>query len=324
MIVLKTAKIASGLLFIAGMIALAFVFDAPESSSTVQSTDDAYVHADFTLVSAKVSGTLDVLMIEENQPVRKGELLAIIDDRDFVVAVDAAKAGVASVYATIEGLREQLALRRTTLREIEAVDQSKLQSANRDTHLARVQTARQQMMILKAELDQARALLARAQAVEAAAQLQLSYTRITAPISGVIGQKSINLGTFVDVGKPLLAIVPLDASYVVANFRETQLAKVRVSQPVDIRVDALPGQIFKGVVQSLGPASSVSYLAVAPQNSIRRFEKSIPRLPVRIRILPGQPAARLLRVGMSVRPRIDTELLPDEMPSRSITPSRGY
>src|SRR3546814_3070153 len=89
--------------------------------------------------------------------------------------------------------------------------------------------------------------------------LKLSYTQITAPISGVIGQKSVRVGSFVNAGKPLVAVVPLDAVYITANFRETQLARVRAGQPVDIKVDALPGAELTGTVESLGPASGVSY-----------------------------------------------------------------
>ncbi|WP_253183323.1 HlyD family efflux transporter periplasmic adaptor subunit [Sphingobium phenoxybenzoativorans] len=118
------------------------------------------------------------------------------------------------------------------------------------------------------------------------------------------GQKSVRVGAFVNAGKPLLAVIPLDAVYIAANFRETQLARVRTGQLVDIKVDALPDTVLQGTVESLGPASGVSYSAVAPHNATGNFTKIVQRLPVRIRINQDQPGAANLRVGMSVTPKI--------------------
>jgi membrane fusion protein (multidrug efflux system) len=123
----------------------------------------------------------------------------------------------------------------------------------------------------------------------------------------MIGHKSVRVGAFVNVGQPLLAIVPLANVYITANFRETQLARVRPGQAVQIEVDALPGESLKGAVESLGPASGVSYSAVAPHNATGNFTKIVQRLPVRIRIDPGQAAAARLRVGMSVAPTIHVD-----------------
>ena len=125
--------------------------------------------------------------------------------------------------------------------------------------------------------------------------------------AGTIGQKSVRIGAFVNTGKPLLAIVPLEAVYITANFRETQLAHVATGQVVNIEIDALPGESLAGTVQSLGPASGVSYSTIAPHNATGNFTKIVQRLPVRIRIDPDQPAAAKLRVGMSVTPHIRTD-----------------
>ena len=162
------------------------------------------------------------------------------------------------------------------------------------------------MAILQAELEKAKAALAQAQAAQAAAELKLSYTRITAPVDGTVGQKSVRVGAFVNTGTPLLAIVPLDAVYIQANYRETQLAHIQIGQTVDIKVDALPGATLKGTVESLGPASGVSYSAIAPHNATGNFTKIVQRLPLRIRVDSGQPEANKLRVGMSVVPTIQT------------------
>jgi membrane fusion protein (multidrug efflux system) len=336
----KKAKIISATLLLAVAIGGVLYLNRPESSASTQSTDDAYVHADFTTVAPQVSGTVDTVLVEDNQPVKKGELLAIIDDRDFVVAVNAAKAQVASARAGIASLEAHLIQQETAIRQAQAAvaaddaalklarvnheryrnlatdgagtvqarqqaeAQLSIQLASREKNQAGLQAARQQVDILKADLEKVRAALAQSQAAQATAELKLSYTRITAPIDGTIGQKSVRIGAFVNAGKPLLAIVPLDAVYITANFRETQLARVQTGQAVDIKVDALPGEALKGTVESLGPASGVSYSAVAPHNATGNFTKIVQRLPVRIRIYPGQPAAQKLRVGMSVTPQI--------------------
>lgn len=144
--------------------------------------------------------------------------------------------------------------------------------------------AKRQLDILGSQLEGARASLEQARASLADVSLRLSYSRIVAPISGTIGQKGVRTGAYVTVGTTLLSIVPLDKLYVPANFRETQLARIRAGQTVEITVDALPGRHFKGAVDSLGPASGVSYSAVAPQNATGNFTKVAQRLPVRIRI----------------------------------------
>lgn len=336
----KKARIISAVLLLAVAIGGVLYLNRPESSASTQSTDDAYVHADFTTVAPQVSGTVDSVMVEDNQLVKKGDLLAIIDDRDFVAALNAAKAEVASARAGIASLQAHLIQQETAIRQAQAavaaddaalklasVNQTRyrnlatdgsgtvqarqqaeaqlsIQQARGETSQADLQAARQQVDILKADLEKARAALAHAQAAQATAELKLSYTRITAPIGGTIGQKSVRIGAFVNAGKPLLAIVPLDAVYVTANYRETQLARVQKGQAVDIEVDALPGETLQGTVDSLGPASGVTYSAIAPHNATGNFTKIVQRLPVRIRIDPDQPAAAKLRVGMSVTPKI--------------------
>jgi membrane fusion protein (multidrug efflux system) len=188
-----------------------------------------------------------------------------------------------------------------------AEEQLRIQLASREKSTAGLQVARQQVAIVKADLEKAWAALAQAKAAQDAADLKLSYTRITAPISGTVGKKSVRTGAFVNIGSPLLAIVPLDAVYITADYRETQLARVRPGQPVDIAVDALPGDTLKGTVQSIGPASGVSYSAVAPHNATGNFTKIVQRLPVRIAVDRGQAMAAKLRVGMSVTPRIHVD-----------------
>ena len=188
----------------------------------------------------------------------------------------------------------------------QAQSQLNIRLASQEKNQAGLKAAQQQVAILQAELEKAKAALAQAQAAQAAAELKLSYTRITAPVDGTVGQKSVRVGAFVNTGTPLLAIVPLDAVYIQANYRETQLAHIQIGQTVDIKVDALPGATLKGTVESLGPASGVSYSAIAPHNATGNFTKIVQRLPLRIRVDSGQPEANKLRVGMSVVPTIQT------------------
>lgn len=338
----KKAQIISVVLLAAAVAGVVY-FNRPESSASTQSTEDAYVHADFTTVAPQVSGTVETVLIEDNQRVEKGDLLATLDDRDFVAAVNAAKAQVVSARASIASLQAHLSRQQTAIRQAQAAvaadeaalklahanqaryrnlandgsgtvqarqqaeAQLSIQLARRDKSEAGLQAARQQVDVLKADLEKADATLAHAQASQAIAELKLSYTRITAPIAGTIGQKSVRIGAFVNTGKPLLAIVPLEAVYITANFRETQLAHVATGQVVNIEIDALPGESLAGTVQSLGPASGVSYSTIAPHNATGNFTKIVQRLPVRIRIDPDQPAAAKLRVGMSVTPHIRTD-----------------
>lgn len=339
----RKAKILSvGLLATVAIGSLVHL-NRPESSAAMQSTDDAYVQADFTTVAPQVAGTVARVLAEDDQPVKAGDLLAVIDERDFEVARQAAVAQVSGAQAAIASLKAQRTRQDTAIRQAQAalaadeaavalaraeqaryrnlaVDgsgtvqarqqaeaQLRIQLANHDRNQAGLLATHQQIAVLDADMERAQAALAQARAAQAAAELRLSYTRIVAPIDGTIGQKSVRTGAFVNVGQPLLAIVPLDAVYIRANFRETQLARVRAGQAVRIAVDALPGEVFTGKVESLGPASGVSYSAIAPQNATGNFTKIVQRLPVRISIDPGQPTAQYLRVGMSVRTAINVE-----------------
>jgi len=339
----KRAKIGYSVTIVAVAVGSILYLNRPESRATTQSTDDAYVRADFTTVSPQISGTVKQVLVEDHQRVIAGDPLAVIDDRDFVVAVKAAEAQVASARASVASLRAQLLRQATAIRQaqaalvaddaalklaranqvryrnlssdgagtVQALQQAEaqlsIQLATQQKNQAGLLAANQQVGILKAEIDKAAAVLDQSVAAQSAAELRLSYTRIPAPVSGVIGQKALRVGGFVSVGQPLMAIVPLDSLYITANFRETQLARMQPGQPVSIDVDALPGERLRGVVASIGPASGVSYSAIAPHNATGNFTKIVQRLPVRIRLEPGQAAAAQLKVGMSVVTRVHVE-----------------
>ena len=150
------------------------------------------------------------------------------------------------------------------------------------------------------------AQLDRSRAVEQQAALNLSYTGITAPVDGTVGARSLRVGQFVQAGTQLMAVVPLDAVYVVANFKETQLTHVRNGQPVEIRIDSFRGTKLKGHVDSLSPASGLEFALLPPDNATGNFTKIVQRVPVKI-VLDDHSLNGLLRPGMSAEPTIDTK-----------------
>jgi membrane fusion protein, multidrug efflux system len=303
------------------------------------STDDAYVKADNTTIAPKVSGYLNQVLAGDNQHVKSGQVLARIDDRDFRVALDQAKADVAAADAAVASKRAQLEVQRAVIDAASAtldVDQAArvftAQENKRYTDLAatgygsvqnaqnarardntaaaaierdkaNLASAQKQVELLKAEVAQAVAANARARALQRQAELNLSYTTITSPIDGVVGNRTLRVGQFVQAGTQLMSLVPSDGAYVVANFKETQLGKVRAGQQVDIEVDMFPGKAVHGHVDSLAPASGQEFALLPPDNATGNFTKVVQRIPVKI-VLDGHDAD--LRPGMSVTPSIQT------------------
>jgi membrane fusion protein (multidrug efflux system) len=306
------------------------------------STDDAYVKADSTTIAPKVTGYLQQVLVKDNERVTTGQVLARIDDRDFKVALDQAKADVAAAGATIASKQAQLDVQQAVILAAKAtldVDQAAVtfaaQENKRYTDLAAtgsgsVQNAQQaqariasahaalardnanlasalkQVDLLKAEIVQAKAALARAEAVQRQAELNLSYTTITAPIDGVVGNRTLRVGQYVQAGTQLMSVVPADGAYVVANYKETQLTDVREGQAVDIEVDMFPGEIVHGHVDSIAPASGQEFALLPPDNATGNFTKVVQRIPVRIALDTGKNSRIALRPGMSVIPTIET------------------
>jgi membrane fusion protein (multidrug efflux system) len=320
-------RIAAVLLLCVALLGAFRTLNRPESVAIEQSTDDAYVQADFTVVAPQVAGVITHVAVDDHDLVEAGAPLVSIDDRALRIAVDTSTAQIASLQGQIERQRSAIAEARasvaaanaslkladanrrrfanlakdgsgTVQAEQQADAQWDIQRATLDRDQAALRAAEQQVAILNAELDKART-------AKADADLHLSYARVVAPVRGTVAQRKAREGGYARVGEPLLTLVPLDALYVSANFRETQTARVRVGQPVRITVDALPGVRLNGRVHSLGPASGVSFSPVPPHNATGNFTKIVQRLPVRIALEPGQQDVARLRVGMSVRPHID-------------------
>jgi membrane fusion protein, multidrug efflux system len=316
------------------------------------STDDAYVKADNTTIAPKVSGYLSQVLVGDNQLVKAGQVLARIDDRDFRVALDQAKADVAAADAAVESKRAQLDVQQATIdaakatldvdlasqvftaqenkryTDLEKTGYGSVQNAQnaraRDATAvaaiardkANLASSEKQVVLLKAELAQAVAADGRAKALQRQAELNLSYTTIVSPIDGVVGNRSLRVGQYVQAGTQLMALVPSKGAYVIANFKETQLGHVRAGQPVDIEVDMFPGKAVHGHVDSLAPASGQEFALLPPDNATGNFTKVVQRIPVKIALDGSDPD---LRPGMSVIPSIQTKAVVQSAPQQKST-----
>ncbi|WP_366983093.1 MFS transporter [Pseudomonas aeruginosa] len=335
----KGSLLLAALLVLTLLVYLLFHLLAPR---VVQSTDDAYVHADFTLVAPKVAGFVQDVLVEDNQPVKAGQLLARLDDRDFRTALAAAEADVLGAEANLANAEANLQRQQALIEQARAKvraeqaelvfarhEQSRyqtlaskgagsLQNAQQaqsriDTASARlaegqaaVDATRKQVSVLEARVGQARGDLQRMQARRDQARLDLSYCELRAPFDGQVGRRQLRVGAYVTPGSALLAVVPLQQAYVVGNFQETQLTHVSPGQAVEIRVDTFPGEVLRGHVDSIAPATGLSFAPIAPDNATGNFTKVVQRIPVKIVLEPRQAMAGKLRVGMSVEARIDT------------------
>lgn len=308
------------------------------------STDDAYVKADSTTIAPKISGYIAEVLVRDNEPVKAGQVLARIDDRDFRVALDQARADVAAARAAVVSKQAQLDAQQSVIDTAKAtieVDKANQTFAEQDseryTNLAKtgygsvqnqqsaqaridaaraatmrdtaaLAAAQKQVDLIKADLAQAQATVAHDEAVQKQAELNLSYASIVAPVDGTVGNRTLRVGQFVQAGTQLMAVVPLAATYIVANFKETQLTDVKPGQKVEVEVDMFPGAKVAGHVDSLAPASGQEFALLPPDNATGNFTKVVQRVPVKIVLEPDHNLAGALRPGMSVVPTINTKV----------------
>ncbi len=340
---LTIKRIALGLAAALGIaVAADFGYGYFTTGRYLESTDDAYVKADSTIVSPKISGYIAEVLVGDNQPVKAGQLLARIDDRDFRTALSQARADVGASEASVRNLDAQISLQQPLIEQGKAdvaaaeanlkfaqeeqarydglmkTGSGTIQRAQQTDAALREKTAQLQhgksgllaaerkVDVLITERAKAVAQLDRARAVEAQAALNLSYTEITAPVDGTVGARSLRVGQFVQAGTQLMAVVPLDAIYVVANFKETQLTHMRDGQPVEIRIDSFHNTKLRGHVDSLSPASGLEFALLPPDNATGNFTKIVQRVPVKI-VLDDHNLTGLLRPGMSAEPTVDTK-----------------
>lgn len=323
-------------------VASDFGYDYLTTGRYLESTDDAYVKADSTIIAPKVSGYIAQVLVGDNEKVKAGQILAKIDDRDFKAALGQARADVAAAEASVRNLDAQLELQQPIIEQstadVTAADanlkfaqeeraryddlmksgsgtiqraqqtDAALRASNAQLQHAKsgLVAAQRKVDVLTTQRAQAVAQLEHARAVADQAELNLSYTEITAPVDGTVGARSLRVGQFVQAGTQLMAVVPLDAVYVVANFKETQLTHVRAGQPVELRVDSFRNRTLHGHVDSLSPASGLEFALLPPDNATGNFTKIVQRVPVKI-VLDDHGLTGLLRPGMSAVPTVDTK-----------------
>jgi membrane fusion protein, multidrug efflux system len=306
-------------------------------------TDDAYVRAHRATIAPRVPGQVTAVRVDDNDMVKAGQVLAELDDRDFRVALEQAQAQVTAAHASIENIDSQLDIQQAQIAANQAqVDQVQAalvfaqQQAARYQHLeqtgygtvqnaqqytsqfhqeqaalasaqATLKLAQRQVEALKAQRSSAVASLGQAEAQRDQAKLNLSYTKILAPVDGMIAQRSVQVGNYVSIGAALMAVVPLSEVYIEANYREVQLRHVRAGQRARIHVDAYNIDL-EGKVVDVPAASGTTFATLQPDNATGNFTKIVQRLPVKIVLAPYQPAARLLRAGLSVEATVETKL----------------
>jgi membrane fusion protein (multidrug efflux system) len=271
-------------------------------------TDDAQIEGHIDPVIPKVAGYVTDVLVTDNQKVAAEQVLVKIDPRDLQSKVDQARAALENARAKVAVASANVASARTqsvkalqdlaryrVLRQKEEISQQQYDAAKAAAESAdsAVAAAAQSVVAAQAEVGQKRADLD-------FARLQLSYTTVTAPVSGVVSKKSVEIGQFVQAGQPLLAIVEDNETWVVANFKETQLKKMRVGQAVDLEIDAYPKKVFHGRVDSISSATGAKFALLPPDNATGNFTKVVQRVPVKIVFTDPPDPARPLRAGMSV------------------------
>src|SRR5580692_3649098 len=279
-----------------------------------QSTDDAYVQSDVTLISPKIEGYIKKVKVADNQEVAEGAILFVIDDRDFKAKAAQAEAVVKSAEADLSRAQQDYK-RYSSLMTSDFASRQRFEQAEADARKAEAALAKSraahtaeqnQLTVLQSQRREEEARLQQARANLWLAKNDLDNTVIRAPISGVAGNRAGQVGQYVKPGTQLLSLVPLPRVYVTANFKETQLTLMRPGQPVQVSVDAYPDRVIEGHVESFAPASGAEFSLLPPDNATGNFTKIVQRVPVRISLPANGPLSSLLRPGLSVVVSVDT------------------
>lgn len=309
----------------------------------IESTDDAYIGGDVTVIGPKVSGYITELKVIDNQFVHAGDLLVKIDDRDYLATLHKAEGAIAAEEALLANLQATEQLQQAVIgqakagidatsaetvrsrddnvryKELASRSAVSLESAQRadatfktaQANGAKAQAsllaAQRQLDVIATQKQQARAALMQARAERDLAQLNVGYTELRAPIDGVIGNRRARVGAFAGAGTQLLAVVPASGLWVDANFKEDQLAEMLPGQPVSIHADVLPGRVFHGHLDSLAPATGAQFSVLPPENATGNFTKIVQRVPVRVRLDAADNTLGKLRPGLSVTAEVDTK-----------------
>ena len=308
----------------------------------LQSTDDAYVQSDVSIISPKVEGYIKKVKVADNQEVAEGAVLFVIDDRDFKAKVAQAEAAAAIEDASVASYEARLKLQQSMIDQATAsvasavadldreqqdykrysalmtsdfASRQRFEQAQADARKGEAAVARSraalaaeqnQLVVLRSQQREEQAKLQQARANLQLAQNDLDNTVIRAPVSGVAGNRAGQVGQYVKAGTQLLSLVPLPHVYVTANFKETQLTHMRPGQLAEVSVDAYPDLILEGRIESFAPGSGAQFSLLPPDNATGNFTKIVQRVPVRIALPASGPLAALLRPGLSVTVTVDT------------------
>ncbi len=320
----------------------------------IESTDDAYVGANITPVAPHVSGFVQQVLVADNQRVEVGQILVRLDPRDFQAALDHAEAVRTARQAALASLQAQIPLQQAEIRQQEAdltgrraradfnaVDADRYralartnagsrQDAQRSATLeqearstvaaamAALDAGRQKLAVLEANIAEAEAAKAQADADVQTARLNLSYTDLRAPIAGYAGNRAAQVGAYVTAGSYLLSVIPAAGLWVDANFKEDQLARIKPGDAVTVVADVMPGHVFHGHVASLAPGTGAVFSIIPPENATGNFTKIVQRVPVRIVLAGGEDMLDQLRPGLSTTASVDTRA--DRRPDRRRAP----
>ncbi|MGJ8525668.1 Colistin resistance protein EmrA [Halomonadaceae bacterium LMG 33818] len=307
-----------------------------------QSTDDAYITTNSVSVRSQLSARVTSVNVEHNQRVHKGQLLVTLDDRDYrddlnvqKARLGEARAQVQEAQRRVEATRAQITQYRTQLAGYEARSNQALTTLNRTLMLvsngvlpkqrltddtansqaakanvatarAQIVSAEKQLAVQSAAYKAAQASIVAGVAEVTSAETQLGRTRIYAPADGIVGNRTVEPGDYATPQVTLMQLVPVDTFYVSANFKETQISRMRVGQPVSISVDAYPDIDYKGVIDSLSPATGTEFSLLPMDNATGNFNKIVQRIPVRIRFTGPRDQLWRLQSGLSVEPEVDT------------------
>jgi membrane fusion protein, multidrug efflux system len=309
-----------------------------------ETTDDAFISGDVTPLAAKVSGYIKSVPVNDFQTVKKGDLIVEIDASDYNAALVQAQANVSAAQSNLANLANQKDVQRSLIRQAEATIEATQADLNRynleatrqrdllkssvagtpqgveqaDDNAKRTAA---QLLLNKAQLDQQKAILASldveqqqleaqvraAKAQAALAQNNVTYTRILSPANGLVGQRLVRPGQFVNVGTQVIAVVSLPGIWVIANYKETQMTNIRLGQAARVSVDAFPDLKLTGHVDSWAPGTGSTFALLPPDNATGNFTKVVQRVPVKIVLDPNPALGTLVRPGMSVEATIDTQ-----------------
>jgi membrane fusion protein (multidrug efflux system) len=327
--------------------AIVFLFvtrwDSWVGARTRQVTDDAYARADITPLSAQAEGYVRRVAVTDFQLVKAGDLLVEIDDEDYQARVAQAEADVLGAEAAIQNLKahkaqqhalinqaesvitateadvvrtkQELVRQRTLLASTygtpqkveQAVADQKRFEANLARDRADLESQRREMAVLDTQESQLRAEAKAKKAMLNLAQINLGYTRIVAPVDGMVSERGVRAGQYVRVGTQVISVVPLQNVWVIANYKETQLTHVAIGQRAEITFDTFPGIVVTGHVDSIAPASGSQFSLLPPDNATGNFTKVVQRIPVKLVLDRASPLAGKLRPGMSAAATIVTD-----------------